>query len=202
MPKKADAETRRRQITEALWRVSRRDGWDAVTMRHVAAEAGVSVGMVQHHFASKDEMLRFALDQIGQRYGERIVARIGALPEPRDPRRVVEVVLDELLPRDDEGQVEVQAAAAFLGRAVLHPEIATSLATAGERLARFLAEQIRLGQPDPPLVTGADVERDAVGLLALVDGLLAHLFTRRLSLATFQAIVAAQLDRIFGPRAD
>lgn len=192
MTKKADPDARRQQIADALWRVSHRDGWDAVTMRHVAAEADVSVGMVQHHFATKDEMLRFALDKIGEEYGQRIIARITALPEPRAPRAVVEIVLDELLPRDYHGRVEVQAAAAFLGRAVLHPEIAAPLVAAGARLTDYIAEQIRRVRPG-----AADAELDAAGLLALADGLIAHLFTRRLGFAAVRAIVAAQLDRVF-----
>ncbi|HVV20188.1 MAG TPA: TetR family transcriptional regulator C-terminal domain-containing protein [Pseudonocardiaceae bacterium] len=189
MPKKVD---RRAEIADALWRVTRRDGWEAVTMRQVAAEAGVSVGMVQHHFASKDQMLRFALDKIGTDYGGRIAARIGALPEPRDPREVVRIVLTELLPGEGEGHVEVQAAAAFLGRAVLHPEIAAPMVAAGARLRDYVAAQIRTARPD------ADADLDAAGLLALADGLIAHLLTGRLTAEMAHAILAAQLDRVFG----
>lgn len=33
------------------------NGLDGLSIRHVAAEAGISIGGVQHHFASKDELL-------------------------------------------------------------------------------------------------------------------------------------------------
>jgi AcrR family transcriptional regulator len=194
MPKKIDPEVRRRELVEALWRVTRRDGWEAVSIRHVAAEAGVSIGMVQHYFTTKDDLLRFAMDMIGQDYGQRVVRRVGELPEPRDPRAIVEIVLDELMPRDGRGRAEVQAAAAFLGRAMLHPEIATSLVADGARLTHALAEQIRRGQP-----ANANPERDAAGLLALADGLIAHLLTGRLTRTTAEAILDAQLDRVFAP---
>jgi AcrR family transcriptional regulator len=193
VPRKVNHEARRKEIADALWRVTRRDGWEAVSMRHVATEAGVSVGMVQHHFASKDEMLKFALETIGIQYGQRIVARITALPEPRDPRRVVEIVLDELLPRDGGGQVEVQASAAFLSRAILHPEIADDLIAAGDRLVQHVTLQIRTAQPD-----AVDPETDARGLLALADGLIAHLLTGRITRDVAEAVVAKQLDSIFG----
>ncbi|HEX4225447.1 MAG TPA: TetR/AcrR family transcriptional regulator [Pseudonocardiaceae bacterium] len=193
MPRKVNHEARRKEIADALWRVTRRDGWEAVSMRHVATEAGVSVGMVQHHFASKDEMLKFALETIGIQYGQRIVARITALPEPRDPRRVVEIVLDELLPRDGGGQVEVQASAAFLSRAILHPEMADDLIAAGDRLVQHVTLQIRTAQPD-----AVDPETDARGLLALADGLIAHLLTGRITRDVAEAVVAKQLDSIFG----
>jgi TetR/AcrR family transcriptional regulator, transcriptional repressor of bet genes len=195
MPRKVDAGARRQQIAEALWRVTRRDGWDAVSMRHVAAEAGVSVGMVQHYFTSKDQMLRFAMDMIGEDYGQQVARRIADLPEPREPRRVVEVILEELLPRDDRSHAYVQAAAAFLGRAVVHPDIATPLVAAGTRLTQYLADQIRRGRR-----VSDEAELDAAGLLALADGLIAHILTGRLTLNTAHEILARQLDRIFGPR--
>jgi AcrR family transcriptional regulator len=195
MPKKIDPETRRRELVEALWRVTRRDGWDAVSIRHVAAEANVSTGMVQHHFTTKDEMLRFAMDMIGQDYTERVARRVGELPEPRDPRAMVEIVLAELMPSQDRGHVEVQAVAAFLGRAMLHPEVATSLVADGARLTHSLAEQIRRGQP-----ANTNPEHDAAGLLALADGLIAHILTGRLTLTTAQTILHTQLDRVFAPK--
>lgn len=193
MARKADPNSRRQQIGAALWRVAHGSGWDAVTMRQVAAEAGVSVGMVQHHFASKDEMLQFALDMIGEKYRQQTLAHIAALPQPHDPRQVVAIVLDELLPREGEGRIEVQAMAAFLTRAVLHPEIAAPLAAAGATLTGYVADQIRRHHPAP------DAEIAAAGLIALTDGLIAHMFTRNLSLDTARAIVAAHLDHVFGP---
>lgn len=43
MPKKVDHEVRRRHIAEALHRIIDRDGLDAVSLREVATEAGVSI---------------------------------------------------------------------------------------------------------------------------------------------------------------
>jgi AcrR family transcriptional regulator len=37
---------------------------EAVSLRQVAAEAGVSMGMVQHYFADKEEMVLFALSSM------------------------------------------------------------------------------------------------------------------------------------------
>src|SRR3954467_4457371 len=41
-------------------RVAAHQGLEAVSLRHVATEAGVSTGMVQHYFRTKDEMMTFA----------------------------------------------------------------------------------------------------------------------------------------------
>jgi len=56
---------RERPLMEATLRIIGRAGLDGVTHRAVAAEAGMSVGAVTHHFATRDVLvdaaLRFAL---------------------------------------------------------------------------------------------------------------------------------------------
>ena len=47
---------------EATLRVIGRDGLDGVTHRAVAAEAGMSVGAVTHHFATRDILVDAAFD--------------------------------------------------------------------------------------------------------------------------------------------
>ena len=49
---------RREQLIEAALAVASRDGIDAATVRAVAAEAGVSLGVVHYCFQDKDELLR------------------------------------------------------------------------------------------------------------------------------------------------
>lgn len=41
-------------VMDAVVRVLVRDGLDGLSVRRVAAEAGISIGAVQHHFATKD----------------------------------------------------------------------------------------------------------------------------------------------------
>ena len=71
MPKQVDHQARRQEIADAVLRLAASQGLDAVTLRHVAAEAGVSMGRVQHYFATKDEMLLFAFQVISERYDYR-----------------------------------------------------------------------------------------------------------------------------------
>src|SRR5258708_33463327 len=56
---------RERPLMEATLRIIGRTGLDGVTHRAVAAEAGMSVGAVTHHFVTRDVLvdtaLRFAL---------------------------------------------------------------------------------------------------------------------------------------------
>src|SRR5947208_3276500 len=47
---------RRRQLVEAGLTIAERDGVAGVTVRRVAAEAGVSLGLVSYCFGSKEEL--------------------------------------------------------------------------------------------------------------------------------------------------
>src|SRR5919108_2360519 len=50
-------ETRRQQLIEATARCLARDGLAGTSVRHVAAEAGVSPGLVRHHFAGMQDLI-------------------------------------------------------------------------------------------------------------------------------------------------
>lgn len=51
-------------MTAAAVRVLVRDGLDGLSVRRVAAEAAVSVGAVQHHYATKDALLVAAAEHV------------------------------------------------------------------------------------------------------------------------------------------
>src|SRR5258706_11920 len=100
MPKTVDHRERRTLIVDALMRVAAARGLEEVSLRHVAAEAGVTSGMVQHYFRTKDEMMAFAFLVVRERNEARIgeaVGRLGPAPQSRD---LIRTMLTELLPMD------------------------------------------------------------------------------------------------------
>jgi AcrR family transcriptional regulator len=62
--KKASEESRREQIVQAASRVAIREGLEQLTIRQVAAEAGLSNGLVFFHFKSKEVLLLALLDHL------------------------------------------------------------------------------------------------------------------------------------------
>jgi AcrR family transcriptional regulator len=167
VPKKIDHEQRRRELTEALWRVLTRNGMEAVSLRQVAAEAGVSMGMVQHYFADKEEMVLFALSSMTEQFSRRVASAFAALPSPEAPLARVRAVLTQGLPLDDERRIEAQVAVTFLVRAPVDPRIASYLRSGYAEGHAYLTEQLRAaGIPEP--------EREASTLFALSDGLTTH----------------------------
>ncbi|MEU4405202.1 TetR/AcrR family transcriptional regulator [Streptosporangium sp. NPDC023963] len=193
MPKKVDHEVRRRHIAEALHRVIDRDGLDAVSLREVAAEAGVSMGMVQHYFATKDEMLMFALEHLNARVGLRI-----ATARNRDsPRELVRAAVLELLPLDDERRTEARIALAYLARSVVAVDLADLLRAALPHVIGFYAEQIRIAQGDGQVPANLDPEREATILFALVQGLVNPALIGHYTPEAVVAAVDYHLDRLF-----
>jgi AcrR family transcriptional regulator len=194
VPKQVDREARRQELLEALMRITRREGWDAISLRKVAAEAGVSMGMVQHYFSSKDEMLRFAIEMMAEDTRKRIRQRVARLPEPHTPRLLVETVFVEMIPRPSRRQTEAEAAQVWIRRLWLRPESQAVLAKGAADVMAMLTEQISLACPG---ATGT-AERDAGGLIALLDGLIFNIVGGLQTAESATEIMRAQLDHVFG----
>src|SRR5215472_2102220 len=105
VPRRVDHEQRRRQIADALVRIAATRGLHATGMREVAAEAGVSLRLVQYYFGTKEELMLAAMQYLAVQFSERALARIrltqAASDGPASPRDVIAAILTEGLPADD-----------------------------------------------------------------------------------------------------
>ena len=74
MPKIVDHDSQRGKFAEAVMRLVGREGLEGLTMRAVAAEAGLSYGSLFHYFDSKDDLLmhavRYSTSQQSRRVNE------------------------------------------------------------------------------------------------------------------------------------
>lgn len=81
-------EVRRRRIVEAAIDCLARDGWHATTLAAVAAEAGISRGLISYHFAGRDDLHRAVLESVAETIfgagSEATQARIDAATTARD----------------------------------------------------------------------------------------------------------------------
>lgn len=202
MPKQVDHEERRRTIAEALLRVAADRGLESVSLRHVAAEAGVSSGMVQHYFRTKDEMMSFALDVVSENVERRLTATVSELGELPPPGALARALLIELLPIDERRRAEGQVALAFLAYRSVNPAVAPAQ---GERerdgvgqLRDVLGDLIRSEQVESGRQGAIDATDAATALLALVDGLglqvLGGQYPPDTAIRVFDACSAALLD--------
>jgi len=82
---------RREQLVEAALTVASRDGIEAATVRAVAAEAGVSLGVVHYCFQDKDELLRAMAHAITER---NTVRGLEDLPQGLPPATAIEYAIE------------------------------------------------------------------------------------------------------------
>jgi AcrR family transcriptional regulator len=160
MPRVVDHEQRRAEVAAAVWRVVSAEGLEAVTVRRVAAETGMSTSVVSHYFAGKDDLLRLAFGLVVERGRARAQA---AAPGAGLAR----ALLTTALPLDAERRTEARIWFSFLGLAVHRPELAAEQRRAYAAWRAALAAALR----DEGLRAGRDAEAEATGLIALVDGL-------------------------------
>ncbi|MBL1068153.1 TetR/AcrR family transcriptional regulator [Streptomyces sp. 7-21] len=203
MPRTADHAARRAQIVEALIRVAVRDGLHAATMRSVAAEAGVSVRLVQYYFASKAKLLHAALDHLERRSTARWAARLDGLPDPPPPRAYVEAFLAEALPTDDFSRAFHLVWMSCAALAVTDPELAAQPFVAGpSRRERDLAGALARAR-DAGLLRGTALPpaEEAARLLALSHGLGTSVLAGLRDAESAWAVLRGHLDQLFAPAA-
>jgi AcrR family transcriptional regulator len=199
VPKRVDHHARRTLIADALMRVAADRGLEAVSLRHVAAEAGVSSGMVQHYFRTKDEMMLFALDVVSERVQARLAASAGDLGETRSPGALLRALLVQLLPFDEPRRAEGRVALAFFAYAAVKPAVAAELREDTARMRAFVADQIRAAQIAGETPASLDPTQAATALLALVEGLGIHVLGEHYTPDTALAVFDAHLSMLFGP---
>jgi AcrR family transcriptional regulator len=198
MPKKVDHGSRRAVIAEAVWRVMARGGMETVSMRHVAADAGMSLGQLQHYFASKDELLTFAYDLVTERIATRVSQRDDPHPdEEPEPRDVVRDALVEMLPLDEQRTLDAHVWFAFLAKAAVAPEVAAQLRKTHADLEDLIVDQLRRGQHRGVVPVHLDPIREARTLLATLDGLTAHVLIGHHSPADAEHAFDNHLDDLF-----
>lgn len=194
MPKLVDHESRRRQLAEATWRLIRRHGLEAVSVRNVAREAGVSVGSLRHYFGSQSELLAFALKMVG----ERIEERLARLELGKELRSDIEAIIAQILPLDEERITETIIWLAFLGRAMADQNLGELAAFTNDQLHALFLKITRSMLRAGLLPADTDAELEARRLHALVDGLAVHAVSSRppLSPETVRRVLSYHLDHV------
>ncbi|GAB2971982.1 TetR/AcrR family transcriptional regulator [Streptomyces pseudoechinosporeus] len=172
MPRTADHEERRRQIAVAVCELISEHGLDAVTVARTATTAGMSVGLVQHYFRTKDEMLLHAFKEVSARIRSRADERIRAGIEHRRPiARVLVEALAEFIPLDETRRTEFRVARAFAGRALDAPALAEVDVATAQQLRKDIAQAVRNGKECGEVEADLDPWPAAVRLTAVTEGL-------------------------------
>lgn len=172
MPRHADHDARRRLLVDATLDIALKEGMNRVSVPRVAAGAGVSVGLVQHYFPAKAELVETAYQALATQADSRIARSVQTAEDSGGTiREMVPEALAELLPLDPARTAEARVRAEFTAMA-LRDE---ALATVSRGLRRSITARLRAaidngrtcGETDPAVDSSAAAHEFA----ALTDGL-------------------------------
>jgi AcrR family transcriptional regulator len=194
VPKRVDHEQRRRHIAAAVWRLASTNGLEDVTLRKVAAEAEVSMRLVQYYFGTRHELLVKALEILNSDTSAQVQEQV---PDSATPRDVLRTVLLAMLPLDEQRRTRYLVHLAYFVRSLSDPEVAGVFRDAPPLLERLVADLIGRGQNEGHVPTGVDTFVEAELLLAAVDGLQTAVVLGQRSIEQTVALVDRLLDRLF-----
>jgi AcrR family transcriptional regulator len=179
MPKFVDPVQRRESIADALFAVVLRQGLSKVSLRTIADETGLAIGSIRHYFSGADGIVRFALETLVERVGDRLEARLAdMLPKldagsiDRDQAKELTVdFLSELLPLDETRRRESVVWLAFEEEARTTPELGDVFETSVRGTRALMARVVESMSARGVLHAGLDAQAEAETLAALIDGL-------------------------------
>lgn len=173
-------EARRTAVLAAAVDCIAETGWESVRLRDVAARAGVSIGLLQHYFESREQL-------VAQAFGQASQDILGQAPTgaERDPWARIVGLVEHLSGRNDL-RTQCLLWVEFATAASRHDEIRVAFAAIygewGARLRDAVEEGVAAGELAPVMPVDDAVEV----ILEQIDGCI--------------LAIASGLDRVDGPR--
>lgn len=161
---RAEPDARRLSLIEAAARVLARDGASGASVRAITLEAGVSPGLVAHHFGGVDALIAATYRHVGDRVSAALDAAVATAGEDPRARLTAYVAASFAPPIADRALLATWTA--FWGLVIAQPGIAR---LHDQQYARYRAELEKL-LAACGLASSAK-RRAAIAITALVDGL-------------------------------
>ena len=197
MPKIVDHDERRIELVDALWRVVEREGATAISIRNVAAEAGLSKSAIAHYFPTRLSLLAAAVAQLGDdgyakisaldltdgRVETACSAVMAAIPDSRSRRKHSEVWILLISERQTD------------------PEVRKLLAQLDHRVISEIIIVLRIFQESGLIHRTRDIELEAARLHAIIDGVSLHTLHDPVGMSPkrIRAIVTSHLEELASP---
>ncbi|MBT2896309.1 TetR/AcrR family transcriptional regulator [Streptomyces sp. McG3] len=163
MPRVIDTDERNRRVAEAAWRVLVREGIPALSVRKVAAEAGLPPSSLRYTFPTQASLRIRAYDMVV----ERLADRVAAIAPGADWARAV---LLELLPLDEPRRLEMEITVVLGTAAMADGDLRATHRRAHQAVRDLCERVVRVLGVGPE-----DVRVETERLHAMVDGLALHM---------------------------
>ncbi|MCC3276224.1 MULTISPECIES: TetR/AcrR family transcriptional regulator [unclassified Arthrobacter] len=136
-------------------------GLEDVTIRNVAAAAGLSIGAVQHHHKTKDDLIMAAMNEVSRNFIERVASAVHPEASARQNLGAVCRILGGV---DDESRTASVIWLSYASKATTSSAVASAHQASWRLMEEGLTTLLRQWNPDL-------AEDDAAMLMALLDGL-------------------------------
>ncbi len=160
MPRIADPEVRRAEIVAAAAALIAAEGPEALSMRRIAEQAGCTIGLLNHWFKSKNDLIEAVLDHAAAAGVERVMTAM----ENSDVK--LEEVVRQFLPLDKERTDELRVWLVFWALSIGRPELRRGY---NERLTAMRQELSR--EIEQRKLVTEDLTQFIDALMATLDGM-------------------------------
>jgi AcrR family transcriptional regulator len=166
----AHASEMRERILDGAHRAMLRGGYRGTTMPAIAAEAGVSVGLLYRYFESKEELYLAMCETVTQANLDELAVQMSRIADPHERLAASVRSFVESLDAERWGAIIT----AGWAEADVNPPLRTMLRRRCDQVrafaAMFVREAIAAGDVDPDLA----VEEFSLAATMLMDGVIAH----------------------------
>ena len=167
MPKIVDHDSRRQAYVDAMWRVVSREGAGGISVRSVAAEAGVSPSNIVHYLPSRGEMLGEAVSRLVADASARAAELEDADLDLDSATDLVMVAIPHTRTRRRQSEVWLL----LLAEQETNPDTRRILSGLQGRVAEAVRRSMDRFAAAGLMAPTRDRDREAVRLHALIDGL-------------------------------
>lgn len=162
-----DPDVRRQQIVEAALRCLAKGGFGAFTVSEICAEAGISHGLINHYFASKEELLVTAYRRVTDRLAQ--WTRLTLAKSGRAPADKLRAMVEASFAEEIFNEENLAIWLALWGQVRNHPELRAAHNELYDGYRAVVTRQIEsVAQERRRAVEAAPL---ALALTALIDGL-------------------------------
>jgi len=160
----------RQRILEGAHRAMLDGGYRGTTMPEIAAETGVSVGLLYRYFSSKEQLYLAMCEAVTQAHLDELAVELSRISDPRERlSNAIGIFVDSL-------EAERWGAIITTGwaEADVNPDLRDLLRRRCDQIRAFAAMYLREGVARGEVDDDADVEELSLAVTMLMDGVVAH----------------------------
>ncbi|WP_424927243.1 TetR/AcrR family transcriptional regulator [Amaricoccus tamworthensis] len=167
---RATPEQRRSDLIDATLEIIARSGTQAATVRSIAAEANVTLGLIRHHFSSKEDLIAAAFDRHMTSMTEQAIAAVAH--DTTDPVARLRAFIEAALAPPVTSARAVALWAAFMQAAQHSPQMRDVHGRTYRAYRDFMQELIGVALKDAGRTVDVTMLRShAIACNAVIDGL-------------------------------